>query len=1043
MVENEKVVEGVEDRIVDDILVDVAGFVYPVDFVILDIKEDEYMPLVLGTPFLTMARAEFKFDEGLITLEAGSDTYGIDLGSNEYAYSVLIMVPLDQRDTLSLDDLYNNLKVYEAEIKGQSSSNSNSWNVAFVSSDNTSNTNEAVNTAHNDNKDLEQIDTNDLEEMDLKWQAAMLTMRVKRFIKKSGRNLNFNGKETVGFDKTKVECYNCHMRCHFARECRAPRSQRNRNKDNTRGVVLVEAPVNALVVTDGMDKTGLGYDSQLNERDLNNKSDVFKSASDGSVNESEEDNNQANDRYKASELYHAVPPSYTGNFMPPRLDLSFVGLDDSVFKSAKSKTVTSVHETKTSASKTGKKSIENPKSVRSSALIIKDYESDSDDDYEIRPSIKQNKPVITNSSKVPVNAAKQSSLRAAASTSTARYVNTVAFRPTVNGIFDSRCSRHITGNKSFLTDYQEIDGGFVAFGGNPKGGKILEKGKIRTRKLDYEDVYFVKELKFNLFYVSQICDKKNSVLFIETECLVLSPDFKLPNENQVLLKVPRQNNMYSFDLKNVVPSGDHLGKFEGKADEGFLVGYSVNSEAFRVFNSRTKRVKENLHIKFLKNKPNVARRCPEWIFDIDSLTKSMNYEPVTTRNQTNNDASIKLHDNAGQARQKKASDHEYLLLPFMPSNSPLDANEVPNKGDEGEEAGIFNDVYDDREVGVESDTNNLELSTVFSPIPTTRVHKDHLKEQIIGDLNLATQTKKMINFSKENAMTLVDLLNGKRANGTKWVFRNKKDERGIVVRNKARLVAQGYTQEKGIDYDEVFAPVDRIEAIRIFFAYASFMGFIVYQKFDFTTVKTTSTLMEPNKALIKDAAAKDVDVHLYRSIIGSLMYLTAFRPDIMFVVCACARFQVTPKTSHLHVVKRIFKYLKDQPKLGLWYPRDSPFDLEAFSDSDYARASLDRKSTTGGSQFLSKGLILWQCKKQTIVANSTTKAEYVAAANCCGQVLWIQNQILYYGFNFMNIKIYIDNGTICIVKNPVFHSKTKHIEIRHHFIRDSYEKKLI
>ncbi|GJT85301.1 putative ribonuclease H-like domain-containing protein, partial [Tanacetum coccineum] len=218
----------------------------------------------------------------------------------------------------------------------------------------------------------------------------------------------------------------------------------------------------------------------------------------------------------------------------------------------------------------------------------------------------------------------------------------------------------------------------------------------------------------------------------------------------------------------------------------------------------------------------------------------------------------------------------------------------------------------------------------------------------------------------------------------------------------------------------------------------------VLKKFDFSSVKTASTPMEPNKALIKDAKSEDVDVHLYRSMIGSLMYLTASRPDIMFAVCACARFQVTPKVSHLHAVKKIFRYLKGQPKLVLWYPRDSPFDLEAISNSDYAGASLERKSTTGGCQFLSKRLISWQCKKQTIVANSTTKAEYVAAANCCGQVLWIQNQMLDYGFNFMNTKIYIDNeSTICIVKNPVFHSKTKHIEISHHFIRDSYEKRLI
>ncbi|GJX64973.1 putative ribonuclease H-like domain-containing protein [Tanacetum coccineum] len=186
----------------------------------------------------------------------------------------------------------------------------------------------------------------------------------------------------------------------------------------------------------------------------------------------------------------------------------------------------------------------------------------------------------------------------------------------------------------------------------------------------------------------------------------------------------------------------------------------------------------------------------------------------------------------------------------------------------------------------------------------------------------------------------------------------------------------------------------------------------ILKKFNFVNVKTASTPIETQKPLVKDEEAIVVDVHLYRFMIGSLMYLTVSRPDIMFAVCACSRFQVTPKSSHLSVVKRIFRYLKGKPKLGLWYPRVSLFDLDSYSDSDYAGANLDRKSTTGGCQFLGRRLIYWQCKKQTIVATSTTEAEYVAAASCCGQ-------------------------------NPVYHSKTKHIAIRHHFIRDAYEKKLI
>nr|GEZ03009.1 hypothetical protein [Tanacetum cinerariifolium] len=344
-----------------------------------------------------------------------------------------------------------------------------------------------------------------------------------------------------------------------------------------------------------------------------------------------------------------------------------------------------------------------------------------------------------------------------------------------------------------------------------------------------------------------------------------------------------------------------------------------------------------------------------------------------------------------------------------------------------------------------------------------------------------------LQFKIHNVWTLVDCPKGVRPIRTKWVLKNKRDERGIVIRNKAKLVAQGHAQEEGIDYDEMdvknaflYGTID--DEVYVMqppgFQDPEFLGKVykvkkamyglhqaprawygtlskyllkngfqrgdILKKFGYSEVRSSNTPMYKENPWGKDGTRKDVDLHLYRSMIGSLMYLTASRPDIMFAVYACARHQVTPKECHMHAVKRIFRNLKGHPKLGLWYPKESPFNLVAYSDSDYGGATQDRKSTTGGCQFLGRRLISWQCKKQTIGATSTTKAEYVAGASCCRQVLSMQNQLLDYGYNFMNTKIYIDNNSaICIVKNPVYHSKTKHIEIRHHFIRDCFKKKLI
>ncbi|GJV99619.1 ribonuclease H-like domain-containing protein [Tanacetum coccineum] len=306
---------------------------------------------------------------------------------------------------------------------------------------------------------------------------------------------------------------------------------------------------------------------------------------------------------------------------------------------------------------------------------------------------------------------------------------------------------------------------------------------------------------------------------------------------------------------------DPLGKFDGKADEGLLVGYSINSKAFKIINTRTRKVEENMHITFLENKPNVTGSGPDWLFDIDLLTNSMNYEPVTAGNQTNVNAEDAVADDAG----KKTTEEP--------------ANEGERNGQE-KEGGASNkegdqNVQDLRaeldkllchmmknDVGAEADLNNLETTMNVSPIPTTRIHKDHPKEQIIGDPLLAPQTRRMTKSSQEHAMfrlqkvwRLVDLPKGKHAIGTKWVYRNKKDKRGIVVRNKARLVAQGYTQEEGINYDEVCS---KSKDDGIFISQDKYMDYIL-KKIDFATVKTASTLIETNKALLKDEEAEDVD----------------------------------------------------------------------------------------------------------------------------------------------------------------------------------------
>nr|GEX30559.1 hypothetical protein [Tanacetum cinerariifolium] len=463
---------------------------------------------------------------------------------------------------------------------------------------------------------------------------------------------------------------------------------------------------------------------------------------------------------------------------------------------------------------------------------------------------------------------------------------------------------------------------------------------------------------------------------------------------------------------------DHLGKFKAKGDEGYFIGYSMSSKAFKVFNKRTKRVEENLHIDFLENKAIKKGAGLNLLFNIDSLTNSINYVPVVVVG-THSTNFLGTKDAASQEVKKDVSSLRYIALPNWVHDALFES--------------FSSNAQDTCKVDAPESNGNLNPTA-----STTNPPADQLEtlpvETSIPIVSLPVLTACLNDSSEPSSLKISLELQQIQMNRmewklipieTKWVLKNKKDERGIVIRNKARLVAQGHTQEERINYDEVFALFARNEATKLFLAYASFMGFTVYQM-DVKSVFLNGTINEEVEfeALMhekfqmsamgelnfflgmqvlqkedgiflsqdkKDRTGKDVDLHLYRPMIRSLMYMTASRPDIMFAICACARHQVTPKECHLHAVKRIFRYLKGHPKLGLWYPKESPFDLVAYSDSDYGGATQDHKSTIEGCQFLGRRLISWQCKKQTIVATSTTEAEYVAAASGCGQVLWIQN----------------------------------------------------
>nr|GEU35485.1 putative ribonuclease H-like domain-containing protein [Tanacetum cinerariifolium] len=637
-----------------------------------------------------------------------------------------------------------------------------------------------------------------------------------------------------------------------------------------------------------------------------------------------------------------------------------------------------------------------------------------------------------------------------------------------------------------------------------------------------------------------VAERRNRTLIEDNRALVVKPHNKTLYE-LFRSRTPALSFMKPFGCHvTILNTLDHLEKFDGKADKGYFVGYSMHSKAFRVYNIRTRRVEENLHIEFLENKPIVAGVGPKWLFDIDMLTKSMNYVPVIPGTNSNNfnatndklqsscDAGNKdddgVHKDSGIGAHEKSTnsinDVNIVGLSINTASSDfvtgsLNANTDSLTVSTASPEATYTNFLGDKPEG---DMSNINTTYQVPSTLNTRLHKDHSLDLVIGDVQSGVLIRKTTKTTYEKrfistvyeekthedlntclfayflsqiepirvakALTdpawvkamqeellkfklqkmdvksafiygrseeevyvcqpsgfedpdhpnkvykVVKALYGLHQAPRAWYetlanyilsngFHKGKIDQTLFIKrqNGDILLVQLYVDDIifGSTKKELCNEFERLMKDRFQMSSIGeltfFLGLQVKKKedvifislnkyvtevlrnFNLSDVKTASTLVEMEKPLVKDADGVDVDVHIYRSMIGSLMYLTAPRPDIMYAVCVCARFQVTPKFSHLHDVKRIFRYLKGHPKLGLWYTRDSLFELVAYTNSDYGGASLDRKSTTRGCQFLGSILISWQCKKQTVVATSTTEAEYVAAASCHRQVKTVNEDV--------------------------------------------------
>ncbi|GJS21274.1 ribonuclease H-like domain-containing protein [Tanacetum coccineum] len=787
-------------------------------------------------------------------------------------------------DSLSFDDLYNNLRVFESDVKGSTGSSSSAQNVAFVSSESTSSTND-VSTAygvstssgynsqrensssytdelmysffanqssgpHLDHEDLEQLDEFDLEEMDLKWQVAMISMRLKKFYKKTGRSAN--------------------------------QKEIKKAEEEMQGTLDIKQKT-----------IGGDLENRRNLKLCNSGSDTECKTSESDTQTSNFDSCESNSSVET--LEYVLEPVVVEPTVVSQPKVCMVKTPRETVKE---------HNTYSPSPKADKRDLD------SFSHLIKDCD-----------------------------------------------------------FHEKRMAKHVELNK--------------------KKGKGTGQEENRpmwnnVQRLNHQNKFVPKaELTKTLGNYLVITVEQNLSSHSETTIHARKVNTAIPIMNEIR---PR-NNFYKSHLpirrpfnRTTAPKANYSNQ---KVNTAEVKAVSAIGGKRKLLLSPQQFVIGDPKDITGTSLQNHNRKGPNWLFDLDYLTDSMIYQPVRSENQANKTAGPKEanHSAVKSSEAKNEAEKPNKDTGLKTNEEPVDQEDQAfleeleglkrqEKEANGAAEALRKEFAQDAkdlllQAGATRATSTNTVNTLHTPISTTSPSnvfsaggsalnnndQDDSRIPALEDIYNNSSDGIFTNASYDDE----DLPYGKKAIGTKWVYRNKKDERGVVVGNKERLVAQGYRQEEGIDYDEDFAPVARIKAIRIFLAFASYMGFIVLSY----GVKMPSVwlhLMEEVRGTIDKTLfiKKDKnDIMLVHVYVDDIIFGSTKRYWCdEFKALMKSRFQVTPKTSHLHAIKKIFRYLKGKPKLGLWYPKETSFDMVAYSDNDYGGANLDRKSTTGGCQFL-------------------------------------------------------------------------------------------